>query len=128
MKQKVIICVDDEQIVLTSLRSVLRRNLGKEYELEFVESGQEALDLIEDLGPDSDVSVIISDWLMPAMRGDELLTRVKHMNPEVKAIVLSGQVDEHAIQSALLERYVDYYIEKPWEEEKLINCILSEMR
>lgn len=123
-----IICVDDEQIVLTSLRSVLRRHLGKEYELEFVESGQEALDLIDDLGPETDVSVIISDWLMPAMRGDELLTRVKHMNPDVKAIVLSGQVEDHAIQSALLDRYVDYYIEKPWEEEKLISCILSEMR
>ena len=125
MKHKVIICVDDEQIVLTSLRSMLRRNLGKEYELEFVETGHEALDLIEEFDKTA-VSVIISDWLMPEMRGDELLERVKRMNPNIKAIILSGQVDNRSIQNAIQDKYVDYFLEKPWDEERLINCILAE--
>ena len=123
--QKVIICVDDEKIVLNSLQSVLIRKLGKKFDLEFAESAMDALELIKEYEDQNQISVIISDWLMPKMKGDEFLALVKSTNPAIKAIMLSGQADPKAITNAISNSWVDHFIQKPWEEEELINCILS---
>ena len=125
MKELVIICVDDEHIVLNSLESVLRRKLGKDFEFEFVQSGSEALELIDEMKDEYAISVIISDWLMPKMLGDELLTRVKGMDSDVKTIILSGQMDHQVKQRAISENSIDHILEKPWDEAELIECILS---
>ena len=71
------------------------------------------------------ISVIISDWLMPKMLGDELLTRVKGMDSDVKTIILSGQMDHQVKQRAISENSIDHILEKPWDEAELIECILS---
>lgn len=125
--QKVIICVDDEKIVLNSLQAMLARKLSKGFELEFVQSAYEALELIQEYEDEDhgQVSVIISDWMMPKMKGDEFLEKVKSLNPKVKAILLSGQADPKAIKNAINNSWVDHFVQKPWEEEELINCILS---
>ena len=87
--KSVIVCVDDEKIVLNSLQSVLTRKLGKDYELEFAESGEEALEILEDYEDStSKLIVFISDWLMPNMKGDELLYKVKQRFPHTKTIML----------------------------------------
>ena len=79
-----IVCVDDEKIVLDSLNSQLTRNFGKNFNYEFAESAKEALEIIEELhkADDEMIYVVISDWLMPGMKGDELL--------EDKLLKLSG--------------------------------------
>ncbi len=125
MKERAIICVDDEHIVLNSLESVLRRKLGKDFEFEFVQSGSEALELIDEMKDEYAISVIISDWLMPKMLGDELLSRVKGMDRDVKTIILSGQMDHQVKQRAISENSIDHILEKPWDEAELIKCILS---
>ena len=70
----VILCVDDDQTVLQALRSLLEKTLGGQAEIEVAECGQDALDICEDLAEDGrPVSIVISDYIMPNMRGDELL-------------------------------------------------------
>ena len=124
-ENKVIICVDDEHIVLTSLASVLHRNLGKSFEFEFVRSGQEALELLNELNAEMLVAVVISDWMMPDMLGDQLLSLIKSTYPKIKTIILSGQIDHEAKQRAINGKVVDHFIAKPWDEEELLDCILS---
>jgi len=88
--KKVILCVDDESIVLESLRSQLENCLGSEFSYEFAENGVEGLELVEELYQEGlEIALVISDWLMPRMKGETLaidmpgygLTKV---NPEDK--------------------------------------------
>ena len=44
-----ILCVDDDSTVLQALRSVLSTQFGADVELEFAQSGEEALEILEDL-------------------------------------------------------------------------------
>lgn len=124
-KDRAIICVDDEDIVLKSLEAMLRRTLGKDFQFEFAQSGNEALELIEEMKNTYSISVIISDWMMPEMLGDELLTRVKSIDSEVKTIILSGQMEHQAKQQAKSDQTIDHFLEKPWDERELIECILT---
>ncbi|EDN70168.1 Response regulator receiver [Beggiatoa sp. PS] len=77
MSKPTILCVDDEPFVLESLEIELKRAFGESYDYEFAESAEEALEVIQDLSEDNvEVLLIISDWLMPGIKGDELLIRI----------------------------------------------------
>ncbi len=49
MSQQAIICVDDERVVLISLRDQLTNHLGIDYEIELAETGEEALEIFDEL-------------------------------------------------------------------------------
>lgn len=121
-----IICVDDEKIVLDSLNSQLTRNLGSEYNYEFAESAEEALEIIDDLREETDeiIYVVISDWLMPGMKGDELLDKVRKKVKNVKTILLTGHMD-HTIVKSIKGSKKEWIkcIYKPWNEQDLIQLI-----
>ena len=120
-----IICVDDEKIVLDSLNSQLLRNLGNNYNYEFAESAEEALEVIEDISGQNDevVYVVISDWLMPGMKGDELLAEVRGKLKNVKTILLTGHVDSEVVRGIEQSGKGIKCIYKPWNERELIQLI-----
>ena len=121
-----IICVDDEKIVLDSLNSQLTRNFGNNYHYEFAESAEEALDIIDELKEEDEevIYVVISDWLMPGMKGDELLERVQSKVENVKTILLTGHADSQVIRDIQAKRKGDIKcIFKPWDEKELVNVI-----
>ena len=75
--KKAIVCVDDEAIIVLSLKQELQNRLGDEYIYESAMSAEEALQVIEELsGDDVCVILVISDWLMPGIKGDEFLLRL----------------------------------------------------
>lgn len=120
-----IVCVDDEKIVLDSLNSQLTRNFGNNYNYEFAESAEEALDIIDDLCHEEDemIYVVISDWLMPGMKGDELLIEVRKKVDNVKTILLTGHIDSKVIQEIEQSDKGIKCIYKPWNEKDLIALI-----
>jgi CheY-like chemotaxis protein len=126
MSKAVILCVDDERMVLDSLRAQLSTSFGSDYIYEAAEDADEALDLIYELNED-DVSivVIISDWLMPGMRGDELLIRIHEEFPNVVKIMLTGQADEEAIERAKELANLHCCLSKPWSQDELLATIRS---
>jgi CheY-like chemotaxis protein len=120
-----IVCVDDEKIVLDSLNSQLTRNFGNNFNYEFAESAEEALEIIEELQND-DVDVIyvvISDWLMPGMKGDELLEEVRRKVKNVKTILLTGHIDSKIVQEIERSGKGVKCIYKPWNERELVALI-----
>jgi len=126
MKKPTIICVDDETMVLTSLRSQLKRHLGNEFNIETVESGQEALDLYHELRQGGhSVPVIISDQIMPGMKGDELLTNINRLDSQIKKILLTGQASLEAVGNAINNANLYRYMAKPWEISDL-NMTVTE--
>jgi CheY-like chemotaxis protein len=126
MSRSVILCVDDERMVLDSLRTQLAAEFGTSYAYEGAEDAEEALDLIEDLDEENiNTIVIISDWLMPGIKGDEFLIRVHRKFPEVIKIMLTGQADEVAIERAKKQANLHCCLLKPWSEIELMTTIKS---
>lgn len=117
----IILCVDDEKIVLTSLKQQLKSCLGNEYRYESAESAEEAFEIVEDI--ESSIVLVITDWLMPGVKGDEFLVQFKKKYPNTIFIMLSGQADENAVKRAYEEAGLFAFIKKPWNKEELINII-----
>jgi CheY-like chemotaxis protein len=126
---KAILCVDDERMVLISLRDQISKHFGDLYRYEVAESADEAWEVIEELCAETiKVLVIVSDWLMPGMRGDEFLIQVHERFPSIVTVLLTGHADEAAISQARQYANLHAYIAKPWTEENLISIIQSGIR
>ena len=124
MSEAAILCVDDEAIILESLKEQLRRCFGKDYLYEVAESPEEALEILEDFDLDDiKTLLIVSDWLMPGMKGDEFLIEVHKKFPEITTIMLTGQADDDAIERAKQEANLFHCLRKPWTEEELTRIV-----
>ena len=124
----IIVCVDDEKFILDSLKTQLKSAFGDLYSYEIAESAGDALELIEELSDEGhSIVVIVSDWLMPGMRGDEFLIKIHHKFPEVIKIMLSGQADQDAIERAFTQANLYKCIKKPWSEAELVESICAAM-
>ncbi|MEQ8975293.1 MAG: PAS domain S-box protein [Coleofasciculus sp. C1-SOL-03] len=120
MVKQVIICVDDEKTVLSSLKAELKEAIDKKYLIEIAEAGEEALELVEELLEDGyEIPLIISDHIMPGMKGDELLKQVHRLSPKTLKIMLTGQADIEAIGNAIKYAKLYRYIAKPWQSSDL---------
>jgi CheY-like chemotaxis protein len=123
---KAILCVDDERIVLVSLRDQIAAHFGDRYRCEMAESADEAWEVIEELCEDGvRLLIIVSDWLMPGMKGDEFLIEVHKRFPDIVAVLLTGHADETAIERARQLANLHAYVAKPWAEETLMSIIQS---
>lgn len=126
MSESVIICVDDEAFILESLKKQLKRKFGDRFSYEMAESAEEAWEIIEDLQEDNvNVIAIVSDWLMPGIKGDEFLIQIHQHYPQIVKIMLTGQADETAIERAKNDANLYACLYKPWTEAELIHIINS---
>jgi DNA-binding NtrC family response regulator len=126
MKKQAIICIDDEKTILESIKAQLKNHFGHKYLYEMADNADEALELIEELTEEGiDIIVIVSDWLMPGTKGDQLLIDVHQKHPEVVKIMLTGQADIDAIERAYKDAHLHRCLRKPWTEEELIETIES---
>ncbi|HOV14099.1 MAG TPA: adenylate/guanylate cyclase domain-containing protein [Spirochaetota bacterium] len=120
----VLLCIDDEQSVLNSLIIQLRENLGDQYLYEAAMSADEALEVIDDLKNDNnEILVIISDYIMPGMKGDELLIKINSKYPDIIKIMLTGQATIEGVVNAINNAKIYRYIGKPWEKNDLVMTI-----
>jgi CheY-like chemotaxis protein len=123
MEKKTILCVDDERIILSSLKSQLRSALGDITTIESAESPAEGLEIVEDYAQEGGIHIIVSDWLMPKMRGDEFLIKVHQKYPNIINIILTGQADDIAIQNAYNKANLYKCLPKPWDREQLLDTL-----
>ena len=129
MSQQAIICVDDERVVLISLRDQLTNHLGNDYEIELAETGEEALEIFEELQQEGiEIPVIIADQIMPGMKGDELLIQIHASYPQTLKIMLTGQASADAVGNALNHANLYRYIAKPWETIDLCLTVTEAIR
>ena len=128
MGKIVILCLDDEKIILNSIKTQLKEQYGNLLLYETAESAVEAMEIIEEIMTDLSVNlIIISDWLMPVIKGDEFLINVHKKYPKTLKILLSGQVDLESIEKTKREANLFKYISKPWAKTELFSCIDSGM-
>ena len=108
-----LVIVDDEEMVLTSIRSFL--NLETDYQVASFTSAGEALEFIRENSAD----LVISDYLMPEMDGISFLAQVRELNPEIPRIILTGYADKENAIKAINDVGLFQYIEKPWDNDNL---------
>lgn len=126
MSKPMILCVDDESVVLNSLKIQLKNAFLDNYLYELAESADEAWEIIEDIkDSENQLIVIVSDWLMPGVKGDEFLINVHQKFPKVIKVMLTGQADYLAIERARKYANLYQYISKPWTQDELIETIKS---
>ena len=127
MPKPVILCVDDEVVVLNSLKIQLKKEFGDAYLYEVAENADEALEIIEEIQEEdeSDIFVIVSDWLMPGIKGDEFLILVHQKYPKIVKVMLTGQADEVAIARVREQANLHSCLYKPWERQELVETIKS---
>jgi DNA-binding NtrC family response regulator len=109
-----IIIVDDEEMVLTSLKSFL--DLETEYTVQTFTSAKDALAYIQE----NEIDLVVSDYLMPEMDGITFLANVRELRPEVPRIILTGYADKENAIKAINEVGLFQYIEKPWDNDDLL--------
>jgi DNA-binding NtrC family response regulator len=109
-----IVIVDDEEMVLTSLKSFLE--LETDYQIKTFTSAKQALEYIQK----DEVDLVISDYLMPEMDGISFLSKVRELKPQVPRIILTGYADKENAIKAINTVGLFQYIEKPWDNDDLL--------
>ena len=126
MTKQAIICVDDETTVLRSLKAELKEVFGDDYLIEIAEGSKDALELFEELLAEGyEIPVIITDYIMPDIKGDELLRRVHQLSPRTLKIMLTGQATIEAVANVVKYANLYRYIAKPWQAEDLKLTVIE---
>lgn len=124
LESKTVLIVEDDATMRRFITSVLKQQLSCKNIIQ-ANSAEEAL---EYLNSHHDISMaadlIVSDWEMPRMKGDEFLFNVRHA-PKLKSIpfiMVSVRNDKDALITAV-QAGVNAYIVKPFSVITLIQKI-----
>jgi len=113
-----ILIVDDEAAVLRTLERLLTR---AGYKVFTAQTGAQALAMLSQ----QQVAVLLSDFRMPEMAGNELLKEVKRLYPKIVGLILSGYADFNVVLEALNSGAAHKFLQKPWQDEQLLNEIAN---
>ena len=107
-----VLCVDDEQNILHSLKRLLRK---EGYQILTAGSGADGLKILKE----HDVHLVITDQRMPEMSGTEFLAKVKENYPDIIRIVLSGYTEVDSITESINKGHIYKFMLKPWNDHNL---------
>jgi two-component system, cell cycle sensor histidine kinase and response regulator CckA len=94
----VVLVVEDDANVRDLVRLTLERG---GYTVLQAASGEAALDLLETYrGP---LALLLSDVVLPGMTGDLLAARVRQLRPGVRALLMTGYVDDQVVSAGRLD-------------------------
>jgi CheY-like chemotaxis protein len=124
MTPSAILCVDDEPLILLSLKMELKSHFQERYLYETSSSAEEAFDVITELEAEGvQLILVISDWQMPGMRGDEFLHQVRLTHPAVHTVLITGHATPEALDRVRNDHLADLVLIKPWKTDVLIRAI-----
>jgi CheY-like chemotaxis protein len=107
---RTILCIDDDRPTLELRRDVLE---GSGYSVLTAPSGRDGLELVS-----PKIDLVILDYLMPGMNGDEVAENIKSEYPTLPLIAMSGV----PLPDRMLEM-VDAYVQKGQNAEVLLSTI-----
>jgi len=111
-----VLIVDDEDMVLVSLRDTLKR---EGYNVTTAPNAVEALARLKEQG----FSVVITDQQMPVLTGLELLTMAREMQPDATRILITAVLSLSTVIDAINRGEIYRFIVKPWLREELLVTV-----
>ncbi len=112
-----ILVVDDESIVRDSIRKVLQFD---GHSVEVATCGEEALALLRN----SIFDLVITDYDMPRMKGEQLAAAVKTLQPDLPVLLVTAY-GEQLRPSGIPLSAVDGILAKPFQLEELRHAIVT---
>jgi signal transduction histidine kinase len=94
------------------------------YQVLAAKDGVEALQIVRERG--ASVGVVVTDVVMPKMRGTELAARLAEVLPEAKVIFMSGYLEHNDGSRELFEDGL--FLQKPFTREGLLNKVADAFR
>lgn len=116
-----LLLVDDEPLILRALSRMLRR---EGLHILSAASAVEALVLLAK----HPVQVVLSDQIMPGMRGTELLGQVRQRYPDVMRLMLSGYTERGTAEDATEHGLIHHFVCKPWDDIQLRDLLQQVFR
>ena len=119
--QKTILVVEDEEAVRTLVSEYLS-SVG--YRVLTAGDGTDALEIAETHG--KEIHLLLTDVVMPRMRGPELAERLKIIIPKLKIIYMSGYLDQNDGNRSFLEGA--FFLDKPFSRSVLLRQVEEALR
>jgi len=107
-----ILCVDDEQQILSSLKRLLRK---ENFDLFTATNGEDGFRIMAT----RDIHLVISDHRMPDMSGISFLAKIRETYPDTIRILLTGYTEIDSIKASINEGHVYKFLLKPWNDDNL---------
>ena len=111
----VVLIVDDDEAVLTFVDRVLSE---AGYQTMTASNGPDALELARK----TPIGLLLTDVNMPRMTGDELARRMRHEDPQLKVLYLTGYSDQLFKEKNTLWQD-EAYLEKPCTIAGLLEAV-----
>lgn len=106
--------VDDE----AKSRKYFSRIFGRDYEILVAEDGEEGVEMMNSEAG-KEISVIVTDQIMPKMTGLDLLKVVSESRPKIVRVLSTAYTESSLVEEAVSSGLIDYFISKPWDIPKL---------
>lgn len=122
VEKRKILLVEDEAVLREALQDWL---VADGYDVEVVESGEEALDKIKR----EEFGVIVLDLRLPGIDGLRVFEEAKDVKPEIKGVIITAYPSEETLTKAKDIGLLDY-LPKPFnieDLEKIIGGALEEV-
>jgi CheY-like chemotaxis protein len=115
MTRPFVLIVDDDEVI----RSLLRLTLPDEgYDLVEAEDGDQALQISDADQP----ALVLLDWRMPGISGEEVLTALKQRYPDVPVVVLTAE-PEAKVRTQAESLGADVFMAKPFSPLQLLATV-----
>ena len=122
--KRAILCVDDEALIVLSLKQELRSHYGDRFIYETALNAEAALAAIGDLKAEGVGGIaLITDWLMPGLKGDALITLAHDRYPDIFAVVITGHADVESLDRLRSGGGLVAVLMKPWSRNELIAAV-----
>lgn len=118
-KGEVILLVEDDDSARITIQEILEL---LNYQVLLAENGREALDLFT--WHEHEVALVLSDLMMPDLRGEELFAALKAKDSSVKMIAMTGYPLSKQSQALLEEGRVEWIV-KPFSIQQLAQTVRS---
>jgi DNA-binding NtrC family response regulator len=117
MEKRKALVIDDEQIVLDSVRKILT---DEDYEVNVSLSGREGLNK----AIEKEYDIVLTDIRMPDIGGMRVLRDVKRAKPSLPVVIITGYATVQSAVQAMKLGAADY-LEKPFTPDQLLNSVAS---
>jgi len=117
MEKNKALVIDDEQIVLDSVRKILK---DENYEVDVFLSGREGLNQ----AIEKEYDIVLTDIRMPDIGGMRVLRDVKRARPSLPVLIITGYASVKSAVQAMKLGAADY-LEKPFTPDQLLKAVDS---
>lgn len=93
--------------------------ISQGHKVKYVLCGEEAIELIKK----EEYDFILQDFILPGIRGMELLSEIRNISPESKVIIVSGSYLDEETLLCIKEKGASEFIQKPFNLKTLIKAV-----